>query len=137
MSVKLVREFVGAFLLAIAIVSAGACSKPGPQTAESKAITNGRKLYAANCASCHNPTNPNLPGSVGPPIAGAPQDLIADRVLHRSYPPGYKPKRNTHLMKEMPWLAPNIGDLAAFLEYEAKNDSAGASSDGASSEAKK
>ena len=126
---KLVREFVGTLVIAIAIVSVGACSRPGPQTAESKAVANGRKLYAANCASCHNPTNPNLPGSVGPPIAGAPADLIADRVLHRSYPLGYKPKRNTHLMKEMPWLAPNIGDLAAFLEYEAKNDSAGASSE--------
>lgn len=126
---KLARVFVGSFVVAIAIVSAGACSKPGPQTAESKAVATGRKLYAANCASCHNPTNPNLPGSVGPPIAGAPQDLIADRVLHRSYPPGYKPKRNTHLMKEMPWLAPNIDDLAAFLAYEAKNDSASAPSE--------
>jgi mono/diheme cytochrome c family protein len=129
MSVKLVRELVGPLVIAITILSAGACSKPGPQTAESKAIATGRTLYAANCASCHNPTNPNLPGSVGPPIAGAPQDLIADRVLHRSYPPGYKPKRNTHLMKPMPWLAPNISDLAAFLSYEAKNDSAGASSE--------
>lgn len=126
---KLVRELVGPLVIAITILSAGACSKPGPQTAESKAIATGRTLYAANCASCHNPTNPNLPGSVGPPIAGAPQDLIADRVLHRSYPPGYKPKRNTHLMKPMPWLAPNISDLAAFLAYEAKNDSAGASSE--------
>jgi hypothetical protein len=32
-------------------------------------------------------------------------------------------------MKELPWLAPNIGDLAAFLAYEAKNDSAGPSSE--------
>jgi len=129
MSVKLAREFVGVLVIAIALLSAGACSKPGPQTAESKAVATGGKLYAANCASCHNPTNPKLPGSVGPPIAGASPDLIADRVLHRSYPPGYKPKRNTHLMKEMPWLAPNIGDLAAFLAYGAKNNSAGASSE--------
>jgi len=119
MSVKLAREFVGILVIAIALLSAGACSKPGPQTAESKAVATGGKLYAANCASCHNPTNPKLPGSVGPPIAGASPDLIADRVLHRSYPPGYKPKRNTHLMKEMPWLAPNIGYLAAFLAYVA------------------
>src|SRR5713226_3120271 len=73
MSVKLAREFVGTLVIAIAILSAGACSKPGPQTAESKAVATGGKLYAANCASCHNPTNPNLPGSVGPPIAGASQ----------------------------------------------------------------
>jgi mono/diheme cytochrome c family protein len=129
MNVKLAREFVGSFVVALAILSAGACSKPGPQTAESKAAATGRKLYAANCSSCHNPTNPNLPGSVGPPIAGASADLVAARVLHRSYPPGYKPKRNTHLMKELPWLAPNIGDLASFLAYEAKNDSAGPSSE--------
>ena len=126
---KLAREFVGTLVIAITIVSVGACSRPAPQTAESKAVATGRKLYAANCSSCHNPTNPTLPGSVGPPIAGASADLVAARVLHRSYPPGYKPKRTTHLMKELPWLAPNIGDLAAFLANEAKNDRAGASSE--------
>ena len=126
---KLARELVGSFTVAIAVLLAGACSKPGPQTAESREVATGRKLYAANCSSCHNPTNPNLPGSVGPPIAGSSADLVAARVLHRSYPPGYKPKRNTHLMKELPWLAPNISDLAAFLAYEAKNDSAGAPSE--------
>jgi mono/diheme cytochrome c family protein len=129
MSVKLARQFVGILVMAIAILSAGACSKPGPQTAESKAVATGRKLYAANCASCHNPTNPTLPGSVGPPIAGASADLVAARVVNQSYPPGYRPKRNTHLMKKMPWLAPNIDDLAAFLAYEAKSDSAGASNE--------
>ena len=73
----------------------------------------------ANCALCHN-TNPNLPGSLGPPIAGSPRELVEARVLHRSYPAGYKPRRTTHLMRPLPWLAPKIDDLTAFLDY-AKN----------------
>ncbi len=43
-------------------------------------------------------------------------------MLHSSYPPGYTPKRTTHLMQPMPWLAPKIDDLTAFLDYEAAHD---------------
>jgi mono/diheme cytochrome c family protein len=71
-------------------------------------------IYRTNCIACHN-ANPNLPGSLGPAIAGAPPDLIAARVLHGGYPAGYVPKRRTHIMKPLPWLGPHIGDLAAFL----------------------
>lgn len=96
---------------AIAAVVA-ACSKPGP--ASTPAVTSGRRVYMANCASCHN-SNPSLDGGVGPAIAGSPRDLVESRVLQQSYPPGYKPKRTTHLMRKMPWLAPKIDDLTAFL----------------------
>lgn len=90
----------------------GACSKP--QTQDSKAVATGRQIYLANCASCHN-TNPNLEGPTGPPIAGSSRELVEARVLHRTYPAGYHPKRSTHVMRPLPWLAPNIGDLVAFL----------------------
>jgi mono/diheme cytochrome c family protein len=72
-----------------------------------------------NCVVCHNP-NPNLPGSQGPPIAGSSRELIADRVLHLSYPPGYKPKRSTHAMRAMPFLKNQIDNLAAFLQDAAE-----------------
>jgi mono/diheme cytochrome c family protein len=102
----------------LAMTAALGCQKPQPEPA---AVTRGRAVFIANCASCHN-TNPNLPGSLGPPIAGSSRELIEDRVLHTSYPVGYHPKRPSHLMQPMPWLAPKIDDLAAFLDYEAVHD---------------
>jgi mono/diheme cytochrome c family protein len=68
-----------------------------------------------NCVVCHNP-DPNLPGSQGPAIAGASAALLRARLLHLAYPPGYRPQRDTHLMRAFPKLAGKIGDLAAFLK---------------------
>ncbi len=97
----------------VVLIGLSACPKPAPST-ESQAVTTGRQAFLINCASCHN-INPNLDGSVGPAIAGAPRDLVEARVLHQAYPPGYTPKRTTHLMRPLPWLAPKIDDLTAFL----------------------
>jgi len=41
--------------------------------------------------------------------------LIEARVLRRAYPTGYQPKRQTHLMQPMPWMAAHIDDLTAYL----------------------
>lgn len=86
------------------------CSPPPP----SDPVARGRWIYVANCISCHNP-NPNLPGLIGPPIAGSSTELIRDRVLHLAYPPGYHPKRTTHEMRAFPRLTPEIPYLAAYL----------------------
>ncbi len=59
---------------------------------------------------------------MGPPIAGSSRELIEARVLHSSYPTGYHPKRASHLMQPMPWLASKIDDLNAFLDYAAVHD---------------
>jgi mono/diheme cytochrome c family protein len=67
-----------------------------------------------NCVICHNP-NPSLPGSQGPAIAASSRELIEARVLHLSYPPGYKPQRTTNAMRALPQLAGQIDNLAAFL----------------------
>lgn len=99
---------LGALLIAALFA---ACSSSGPQTPARR----GRVVYMTNCVVCHNP-NPNLAGSQGPPIAGASRELLADRVLHLSYPPGYKPKRPTHAMRAFPQLAGEIDNLAAFLQ---------------------
>jgi len=58
---------------------------------------------------------------VGPDVAGSSRELLEARVLHLSYPPGYKPKRATHVMTAMPQLAPKIDDLAAYLAEAGKN----------------
>jgi hypothetical protein len=80
----------------------------------------GEVVYRTNCASCHN-RDPNLPGWLGPPIAGSSRALIEDRVLHLSYPPGYVPKQNTHKMRALPWLNGHVGDLTAYLDQAAKD----------------
>ena len=89
---------------------------------EGKKVTpaeRGRVLYMSNCVVCHNP-DPNLPGSQGPDIAGSSRELVEDRVLHLTYPPGYTPKRKTHAMKAIPTLAPEIDNIVAFLQAAKK-----------------
>ena len=77
-------------------------------------VERGRRVYMANCIVCHNP-DPTKPGSAGPEVAGASRALIEARVLHAAYPPGYTPKRTTKAMVALPYLAPRLDDLAAFL----------------------
>ena len=88
-----------------------ACSQP----TSLPAVERGRHVYLANCITCHNP-DPTRPGSAGPEVAGASRELLAARVLHAAYPPGYTPKRPTHQMVALPQLAERIDDLAAFLD---------------------
>jgi hypothetical protein len=71
-------------------------------------------VYVANCTVCHN-TDPALPGSIGPAVAGSQRGLLEARMLRAEYPPGYTPKRSTHAMVALPQLAGSIDDLAAYL----------------------
>jgi mono/diheme cytochrome c family protein len=80
----------------------------------------GAVVYRTNCIACHN-WNPNLPGALGPAIAGSSKALITARVLHGAYPAGYNPKRHSHIMRPLPWLSPHIDDLTAFLEAAKTN----------------
>jgi mono/diheme cytochrome c family protein len=104
------------------------CSPSGPQTPAQR----GRIVYMNHCIVCHN-INPNLPGAEGPAIAGSSQTLLRDRVLHLTYPLGYKPKRDTHLMRAFPRLAAKIGDLTAYLQAAAKKPADDESRNSASS----
>ena len=103
-----------AVLLAAANMLA-ACSQPTSLTA----VERGRRVYLANCITCHNP-DPTRPGSAGPEIAGASRELLKARVIRATYPPGYTPKRTTHAMIALPYLAQRIDDLAAFLATPAR-----------------
>jgi len=91
----------------------GAGCKTSPRTL--RPVQRGEVLYRTNCASCHG-RDPNRPGALGPAIAGSPRALIEARVLHRAYPSGYHPKRHTHLMQPLPWMAAHIDDLTAYLD---------------------
>src|SRR5580704_11049190 len=99
-------DVAAAAMLALAISgSLPACSKSQPLTP----VEEGRQVYLVNCTQCHNP-DPTKSGTQGPDIAGSSRELIADRVLHLSYPPGYQPKRPSHAMTAMPQLASKIDD---------------------------
>jgi mono/diheme cytochrome c family protein len=111
-----VRRLVIIAYAMLAAIAAAACREP-PRSADM--VARGRFIYMERCVVCHN-RDPNLPGSQGPPIAGSSRELVADRVLHLKYPPGYVPKRKTHAMKAMPELAPDIGAITAYLDAAAQ-----------------
>jgi mono/diheme cytochrome c family protein len=94
--------------LAVALGLSG-CKPGGGDPVEA-----GRRAFAANCVVCHNP-DPTKDGTVGPAIAGSPPELVRARVLRAEYPPGYTPKRDTHLMPAQPFLASQVDALAAYL----------------------
>jgi len=80
----------------------------------------GQQIYLSVCIACHGP-DPSKDGPLGPSITGSSKALIEARVMNgnaqydKSYPKGYKPKRDTRLMTPFPHLKPNIDDLTAFL----------------------
>ena len=76
--------------------------------------TKGRHVWLAQCVACHN-SDPSKDGPVGPAVKGSSSELLEARVLHATYPPAYKPKRDSKVMPARPDLAPNIPDLAAYL----------------------
>jgi mono/diheme cytochrome c family protein len=110
-------SFVCAVLIGLAIASA--CTKPRQLSAADR----GEVIYRTNCISCHN-RDPNLPGPIGPAIAGASRALLDARVLRGTYPPGYVPRSKTHTMRALPWLDGHVDDLTAYLAVAAHHPGA-------------
>ena len=111
---KLLAKMTTLFFLALTL---SACSKDSDQKAESPKDSDwkrGRAVYLANCVACHN-NDPSKDGPIGPAIKGSSQELLQGRVLSTSYPPGYKPKRPTHVMPQFPFLKDEVPYLAAYL----------------------
>jgi len=94
----------------------GACAEDSepPLTGEGDP-NRGKQVYLAQCISCHNP-DPSKVGPLAPAVKGASRELLEARVVRGTYPPGYRPKRESAIMQPMPQLAPAIPDLAAFLK---------------------
>jgi len=103
-------------LAAVTLMACGEKSKAGGTTSQNGPgdPERGRRVYMTVCISCHNP-DPSKDGPIGPAIKGSSRELIEDRVLYQTYPPGYTPKRKTALMPKQPQLAKDIPDLAAYL----------------------
>ena len=74
----------------------------------------GQQIWLGQCVACHTP-DPSKDGPIGPAVKGASKELLDARVVHGTYPPGYKPKRETKVMPPRPDLVANIPDLAAYL----------------------
>ena len=111
--------FVVGGVVGLGVLVSFAC-KPGGDSA----VERGKRAYAANCTACHNP-DPTRDGTVGPAIAGSSLELVRARVLKAEYPPGYAPKRDSHLMPAQPFLASDVPDLAAYLGSLAPSAGAG------------
>ncbi len=100
-----------------------ACSKGSDTTPEKLSDRErGRAVFLANCVACHN-SDPSKDGPIGPAIKGSPKQLIEARVLRSSYPPDYKPKRQTKIMPQFPYLESEIPYLAAYLAPESAQQS--------------
>jgi mono/diheme cytochrome c family protein len=74
----------------------------------------GRVIYQTQCIACHN-ADPHKPGSIGPDVYGSSKELLRARILNAAYPPGYKPKRETHAMAKLPHLKNEIDSVYEFL----------------------
>ena len=95
-------------------VSIGSASSPGAVPMAAGDRTKGQQIWLGQCVACHNP-DPGRDGPIGPAVKGASKDLLEARVVHGTYPPGYKPKRETKVMPPRPDLVASIPDLAAYL----------------------
>ena len=81
---------------------------------ETTPVELGKRAYVANCIACHN-MDPAVEGTLGPAVAGSSLALIEARVMRAEYPPGYTPKRDSHLMPAQPFLKSEVPNLAAYL----------------------
>lgn len=87
---------------------------PSPKLSHEELVAQGERVYKVNCIACHN-GDPNQKGGIGPAVAGSSAELLEARVIRGTYPPGYKPKRDTQMMIPLPHLEPDIPALAAYL----------------------
>lgn len=74
----------------------------------------GKSIYLSNCIACHH-IDPAKDGSLGPAVIDSSEELLTARIMKATYPPGYKPKRTTTAMPELPHLEPDIKALHAYL----------------------
>lgn len=90
-----------------------------PNSAEAKQaalISRGKASYMSNCTACHN-MNPKTDGTLGPSVWGSSKELLEARIVHGTYPPGFKPKRDSTIMAEAPptHAAADVEAIHAYL----------------------
>lgn len=111
---KISLKLIAAALLAVGVSACSNDSDQGDKAAKDPDWQRGRAVYVANCVACHN-NDPSKDGPIGPAIKASSKELLQARVLSTSYPPGYKPKRPTHVMPKFPFLKDEIPYLTAYL----------------------
>ncbi|MBI4590377.1 MAG: cytochrome c [Candidatus Rokubacteria bacterium] len=99
----------GRYVALALTLALGACAEEGGPAGR------GRQIYMAQCISCHH-SDPSKDGPLGPAIKSSSRELLEARIVRGTYPPGYRPKRGSAIMRPMPQLASAIPDLAAFLK---------------------
>ncbi len=93
----------------------GASAEPkSAEAIQAALVKRGRSVYQTQCIACHN-SNPHKPGSLGPDVYGSSKELLEARILNGTYPPGYTPKRETHVMAPLPHLKNEIDAIHAYL----------------------
>lgn len=109
------RFFVLSFATALLSTIYTACNKKeSAANPEEAKLLAGKRIYANNCTACHS-ADPHKDGSLGPAIAGSSLELVTARITLASYPDGYKPKRDTHIMPRLPLTVEDINNVVAFL----------------------
>lgn len=101
--------------LIVLIISLSACQKSSNEIPLSATESQGKTIYLSACIACHNP-NPALAGSIGPDIADSSLELLTSRLMTTSYPPNYKPKRQSKLMPAFPQYKKDIPAIHAYLK---------------------
>lgn len=114
MNLKLfIKNFILVGVLSLPLIS---CQKETASKAPlSKIASRGKGIYLSNCIVCHNP-NPTMDGSIGPALVGSSLELLEAKLVHQTYPAGYKPKRTSGSMPEFSQLKADIPALHAYLE---------------------
>lgn len=102
------------FFLSLTLMACTGDSENATKTVQGPNADRGRRLYLINCLACHN-RDPAKNGATGPAIKGSSELLLETKILHRSYPPGYVPRRKSSAMPAYPHLKKAIPDLAAYL----------------------
>ena len=89
----------------------------GNELTPAQAIERGKAIYNLNCTACHN-VDPSKNGSTGPAIANSTKEILEARLLKATYPPDYKPKRDTNQMPALPHLEKEIPAITSFLNQK-------------------
>lgn len=124
----LLRGLLFSELVAVLFFFAGCSKSDEPTRLRSLGLSDeqivsykkGRVVYISACISCHNP-NPQLDGSIGPAVYGSSLELLESKVVHGTYPAGYKPKRETGLMPKFPQFSADLEALRIFLSTKNEN----------------
>lgn len=77
-------------------------------------VSKGKSVYQAHCTGCHN-TNPKLQGAIGPDLYGSSRELLEKKVIFGLYPNNYKPKRQSNIMPQFPYLKDYLSEIERYL----------------------